>query len=381
MSLSADLISQFTKVTKQEPSTKKESTVYGTIVKYGDDFYARIDGSDILTPITSAVDVKDGDRVSMLIKNHSATVTGNFSAPSVNEDSHIFKGLVTFQGLSGGTTTIDGACIKTGTINADRIDAKNLCLTGSINIGPENADYGNFVVDTDGNVTMKGDILIAGNLEMTGETSFILARYSTDKTASIPDGWSESWNSAWDNTSTEVWGIYSYNRGATWSTPVLVQGKTGDKGDTGAPGSDANVPAWVRAYTSSAEYNTLVTNEWVVTMNLFASQIYGSAYYDTNGLMKMQLAYHNAVPCFQLTDMEYNKNICMIWSTGNEANLDLGGAAWSADLTTPYYHYGYAYANIDAWGQHTFNHKVVFASGCEVVFDGATVSGMSVVFG
>ena len=36
-------------------------------------------------------------------------------------------GLVTFTGLERGTTTIDGACIKTGTIEADRLD-----LTGSI---------------------------------------------------------------------------------------------------------------------------------------------------------------------------------------------------------------------------------------------------------
>ena len=37
-----------------------------------------------------------------------------------------FTGFVTFAGLSGGTTTIDGACIKTGRIDADRIDAENL---------------------------------------------------------------------------------------------------------------------------------------------------------------------------------------------------------------------------------------------------------------
>lgn len=35
-------------------------------------------------------------------------------------------GFVTFAGLSGGTTSIDGACIKTGKISADRIDATSL---------------------------------------------------------------------------------------------------------------------------------------------------------------------------------------------------------------------------------------------------------------
>lgn len=37
-----------------------------------------------------------------------------------------FTGFVTFAGLSGGTTTIDGACIKTGKITADRIDVGSL---------------------------------------------------------------------------------------------------------------------------------------------------------------------------------------------------------------------------------------------------------------
>ena len=40
------------------------------------------------------------------------------------------SGFVTFTGLSGGTTTIDGSCIKTGTIDADRIN-----LTGAITWG------------------------------------------------------------------------------------------------------------------------------------------------------------------------------------------------------------------------------------------------------
>ena len=50
------------------------------------------------------------------------------------------SGLVTFTGLANGTTTINGACIKTGTIDADRIDADNLYvnaanITGSLTVG------------------------------------------------------------------------------------------------------------------------------------------------------------------------------------------------------------------------------------------------------
>ena len=45
----------------------------------------------------------------------------------VSSQNIVMRGLVTFQGLSSGTTTINGSCIKTGTIDAARLN-----LTGAI---------------------------------------------------------------------------------------------------------------------------------------------------------------------------------------------------------------------------------------------------------
>lgn len=81
MSLSNDLISQFVKVTTNKDK-KSESTVYGTYVDYDGEKYVRFDGSDLLTPVTSTTNAKDGDRVTVSIKNHTATVTGNITSPS-----------------------------------------------------------------------------------------------------------------------------------------------------------------------------------------------------------------------------------------------------------------------------------------------------------
>lgn len=78
MGLSNDLISQFTKITNDSSTTKKESIVYGTIV-YDGTTYVRLDGSDRLTPVSTTTDVKDGDRVTVMIKNHTATATGVLS--------------------------------------------------------------------------------------------------------------------------------------------------------------------------------------------------------------------------------------------------------------------------------------------------------------
>ena len=84
MALSNDLISQFVKITNDNEKIKKESTAYGTIIKQGNTEYVKLDGSDLLTPITSTTVVNDGDRVMVSIKNHTAIVTGDFTNPSAN---------------------------------------------------------------------------------------------------------------------------------------------------------------------------------------------------------------------------------------------------------------------------------------------------------
>ena len=84
MALSSDLISQFVKATKDGTKRKQESTVYGTIVEHEGKKYAKLDGSSLLTPVVTTAAVKVGERVTVLIKNHTATVTGNISSPSAS---------------------------------------------------------------------------------------------------------------------------------------------------------------------------------------------------------------------------------------------------------------------------------------------------------
>ena len=86
MALSSDLISQFAKITKDNTDTKKESTVYGTTVVHGGTTYVKLDGSDRLTPVSTTTDTKDGERVTVMIKNHTATITGNISSPAARTE-------------------------------------------------------------------------------------------------------------------------------------------------------------------------------------------------------------------------------------------------------------------------------------------------------
>lgn len=172
MGLSTELISQFAKITNdQKKSRIDEATLYGEVIQSDDSICVKFDGSEQLTPVTTiaekdeegnitnfkygAASVKTGDRVSVSLKNHSATITGNLSDPPMGraevvetEDSILLKvddkikvqvdaigvkidGLLEItNGLENGTTTIDGACIKTG-----KIDAQYLNLTGAITFG------------------------------------------------------------------------------------------------------------------------------------------------------------------------------------------------------------------------------------------------------
>lgn len=82
MALSNDIISQFVKITNDKTEEKKESIVYGTVVVSNSTKYVKIDGSDLLTPIMATADAQDGDRVTVMIQNHTATVTGNVSSPA-----------------------------------------------------------------------------------------------------------------------------------------------------------------------------------------------------------------------------------------------------------------------------------------------------------
>lgn len=86
MSLSTELVSQFAKLVKSEPPKQTETTMQGEIVEYEGSKWVRLDGSDRLTPISSTADTQNGDKVTVLIKDHTATVTGNLTSPAARTD-------------------------------------------------------------------------------------------------------------------------------------------------------------------------------------------------------------------------------------------------------------------------------------------------------
>lgn len=84
MNLSNDLVEQFVKATNEEVKERQNETLYGTAVVFEGKMYARLDGSQQLTPIKTTTNIREGDRVIVSVQRHSAVVTGNISSPSAS---------------------------------------------------------------------------------------------------------------------------------------------------------------------------------------------------------------------------------------------------------------------------------------------------------
>lgn len=173
MALSNDLISQFVKTTKDDTKKNDEQTVYGTIVEYNGDKYVKLDGSELLTPISSTTNVENDERVTVMIKNHTATVTGNLSSPAARteEVETIGSKISEFETIIAGKVSTEELEAERARIND--LAADNVTIKGTLDAA--NADINNLKAN---NVTVKGTLnainaditnLKAENVTITGK--------------------------------------------------------------------------------------------------------------------------------------------------------------------------------------------------------------------
>lgn len=132
MPLSSDLVSQFAKITKDNKRTKTETTVYGTIVDYSDSKYVRLDGSDLLTPVTMTVDAKAGERVTVRLKNHTATVTGNITSPAARVETVkvVVDSVTDVENILANTVTTEVLNVERARITA--LEADNVTINNKV---------------------------------------------------------------------------------------------------------------------------------------------------------------------------------------------------------------------------------------------------------
>lgn len=144
MDLSKDIIQQFVEVTNQDKENKNGTTLYGTIKTQGADKFVILDGSDQLTPIKATTFVDDNERVTVMIKDHQAIVTGNITAPAARQsdvESTVGQKISEFDIVI--TETIEAQNAKIGELVTDNVDIKGTltAVNGSIeSLVSENVD-------------------------------------------------------------------------------------------------------------------------------------------------------------------------------------------------------------------------------------------------
>ena len=185
MDLSRVVAKSFAEVANKVNENKKEGVTYATIVEYNDTLYAKLDGSSILTPISSTVNITNGDRVIVMLKNHVAVITGNLSDPSASRQA---------------VTDIDSKVTTLNNVVADKVNTKELeaekaridsleadNVTVNEKLTAVEADIGTLTAD---NATINGkltaaeadiDNLIADNATINGKISANSAEIGTLK--------------------------------------------------------------------------------------------------------------------------------------------------------------------------------------------------------
>lgn len=88
MQLPTNVVSEFVKITNDTKKQKTETTIEGTVEFKGSQAYVKLDGAKTAIPVRTGgttANIKSGNRVTVMIKNHTAIVTGNLTAPSAQQ--------------------------------------------------------------------------------------------------------------------------------------------------------------------------------------------------------------------------------------------------------------------------------------------------------
>lgn len=151
MALSSDLTKQFAKLINDgRENTKKESSICGTFVDKDDKKYVKLDGSELLTPVVQTASAKNGERVTVVIRNRTAVVTGNLSSPSarIGDVEELSQKVLEVEQLTANKVTTSELEAAVGRI--ETLEADNVTINKTLKA--TDASINNIVAD---NVTIK----------------------------------------------------------------------------------------------------------------------------------------------------------------------------------------------------------------------------------
>lgn len=136
MKLPESVIKRFASLTKSDDKKTTSSGIfYGTIKSVGSNPTVQLDGSTVTTPVILGAAAKEGDRVTVSIADHKATVSSNITNPA---SAYAAKDLYD-------DTVTPVKLIKADKIDVDDLFAQNITATGVITgatLKSENGDGG-----------------------------------------------------------------------------------------------------------------------------------------------------------------------------------------------------------------------------------------------
>ena len=243
MDLSKQLVKDFVEVTGD--SKRTDTTVYGTIVENNGAMCVRIDGSDEITPIVSTATVKEGDRVTVHIRNHQTVVTGNTTNPSIgiNEEN----GLRSAIEQSINSIRLEVADDING-LNS-RLDITNTSITTIVEKQDSFSEFQQTVegfsfMGNGGNVKISGgDINLTGCITLSDMTDATKEAVTGSKSEFSPDGTSnwttvmtsvDKYRRDWDYNK-NAWGPVYQFRGTDATVPTYITQTVIAKGKVQAP--------------------------------------------------------------------------------------------------------------------------------------------------
>ena len=243
MDLSKQLVKDFVEVTGD--SKRTDTTVYGTIVENNGAMCVRIDGSDEITPIVSTTTVKEGDRVTVHIRNHQTVVTGNTTNPSIgiNEENGLRSAieqsinsirLEVADDINGLNSRLDitDTSITTIVEKQDKFSEFQQTVEGFSFMGS-----GGTVKISGGNIDLTGCITLSDMTDATKEA------VTGSKSEFSPDGTSnwttvmtsvDKYRRDWDYN-TNSWGPVYQFRGTDATVPTYITQTVIAKGKVQAP--------------------------------------------------------------------------------------------------------------------------------------------------
>lgn len=117
MSLDKKVIKDFVAAVNKKEETKTPTILTGTVHREGGTVFVKIDGSESLTPVSTVINVENGERVTLTIENHKAMITGNLSSPAARGNE--VEDLKVIVGDKVSTAELEAITAKVGEIDGD----------------------------------------------------------------------------------------------------------------------------------------------------------------------------------------------------------------------------------------------------------------------